>query len=88
MDFDLMGIVQQYAVLPVATLCYLFGALLKRLEWVSDKYIPLAVLPLGIVGVLWSNAWAVTPDTLLAGACSAAMAVYAHQIGKQLTKGE
>ena len=88
MDFDVMGIVQQYAVLPVAVVCYLFGALLKRLEWVADKYIPLAVLPLGVLGVLWTNAWAVTFEGVLAGVCSAAMAVYAHQVGKQLAKGE
>lgn len=86
MEFDVIAIVQQYAVLPVAALCYLTGAMLKRLEAFADKYIPLALLPVGLIGTLWINAWAITPETIFAGIASAALAVYAHQTGKQLTK--
>lgn len=85
-DFDIIAVVQQSAVLPVAVVCYLAGAVLKRLEVFADKYIPLALLPVGLIGALWINAWSITPETVFAGIASAALAVYAHQTGKQLSK--
>lgn len=83
---NIMELIQQYAVIPVAGVCYLVGYLLKTVfENFQNKYIPLALLPVGIFGVLWINAWAVTPEIILSGICSAALAVYIHQNGKQLT---
>ena len=79
-DFDIIAVVQQYAVLPVAVVCYLAGAVLKRLEVFADKYIPLALLPVGLIGALWINAWAIAPETVFAGIASAALAVYSFAI--------
>lgn len=85
MEMDIMAIIQQYANIPVVAACFLTGWLLKNVwETFPNKYIPLVVLPIGIVGVLWQNAWAVTPENVMTGLCSAALAVYLHQIGKHL----
>lgn len=85
MELDIMGLVQQYAVIPVAAVCFMLGYVLKNV-WADfpNKYIPLIMLPVAIVGVLWVNAWAVTPENILAGISSAALAVYVHQNGKHL----
>lgn len=85
MEFNLMEIIQEYAIIPVAAVCVLLGYLLKN-TWAAfpNQYIPLVLLPVSLVGVLWLNAWAVTPETVMAGVCSAALAVYAHQNVKHL----
>lgn len=89
MELDIMSIIQQYAVIPVAAACFLLGYLLKNVwEAFPNKYIPLVLLPVALVGVLWLNAWAVTPANVMAGICSAALAVYIHQNGKHLKKTE
>lgn len=85
MELDIIAIVQEFAVLPVAGACVLLGWLLKNVwENFPNKYIPLALLPVAIIGVLWLNAWEVTPGNLMAGLSSAALAVYMHQNIKQL----
>lgn len=85
MELDIMGLVQQYAVIPVAAVCFMLGYVLKNVwEGFPNKYIPLIMLPVAVVGVLWVNAWAVTPENILAGISSAALAVYVHQNGKHL----
>ncbi len=85
MTIDIMSIVEQYAIIPVAAVCWMVGWLLKHVwEGFPNRFIPVAIVPIGIVSVLWLNAWAVTPDTILGGVCSAAAAVWLHQMGKQL----
>lgn len=87
MEMDILGIVQQYAIIPVAAACFMVGWLLKNV-WAGfpNKYIPLVLLPVGLVGVLWLNAWAITPENIMAGLCSAAVAVYAHTTGKHIAE--
>ena len=84
-DMDIMAIIQQYALIPVAAACFLFGWLLKNV-WADfpNEYIPLLLLPVAVAGVLWLNGWEVTPQNIMAGVCSAALAVYLHQNGKHL----
>lgn len=89
MNLDIMSFVEQYAVIPVAAVCWMVGWLLKHVwENFPNRFIPLVLLPVAVVGVLWINAWAITPENILGGICSAAMAVYAHQAVKQITKAE
>ena len=86
MELDIMAIVQQYAIVPVAAVCFLVGWLLKNV-WAKFpvNYIPMVLLPVGLFGALWLNGWAITPENVLAGICSAALAVYLHQTCKQLS---
>ena len=85
MEMDIMAIIQDYALVPVTGVCFIVGWLLKNI-WAAfpNKYIPLVLLPVAVVGVLWLNAWAVTPENIMAGVCSAALAVFLHQNGKHL----
>lgn len=87
MEMDIMAIIQDYALVPVAVACFLVGWLLKNVwSGFPNKIIPVVLLPLAIVGVLWLNGWAVTPENIMAGISSAALAVYAHQTGKHLVE--
>lgn len=80
---NLMAIIEQYAVIPVTAVCLGVGWVLKNaFEKFNNKYIPLALFPVAVVGVLWMRGWAFTPDTFFAGFCSAALAVYIHSGGK------
>ena len=83
--FDPLAIVQEYAVIPVTVVCLAVGWVLKNaFPGFDNNYIPLVLLPVGIVGVLWINGWAFTPETAFAGFCSAALAVYIHSGSKHL----
>lgn len=84
MEFDIMNTIQQGATISVAVVCFLFGTWLKRLKFFPDELIPAALGALGVVGVLWLNGWTVTPENVIGGIFSAALAVYAHQNGKQI----
>lgn len=85
MEFNVLEYIQQYAVIPVAVVCFMAGWLLKNVfDAFNSKYIPIVLLPIGIVGVLWMNGWNFTPQNVFAGICSAALAVYAHSAGKHV----
>lgn len=86
MELDIMATIQQGATIPVAVVCFLVGAWLKKVRFVPDGFIPLILGAIGVAGVLWFSGWAVTPENVIAGIFSAALAVYAHQSGKQLSE--
>lgn len=87
MEINIMEIISKYAVIPVAAVCFLVGWLLKNVwEGFNNKYIPLVLLPVALVGVLWLNGWAVTPENVMAGICSAALAVYIHNTDKHIAE--
>lgn len=85
MEFDVIALLQQYAVVSVALLCWIVGYALKHYVTVlPSNLIPLVLGVLGVGCVVWING-AFTFDLLLSGLCSAALAVWVHQVGKQLT---
>lgn len=84
--FDVMSMIQEYSVLPVALMCWIVGYALKNyVPKLPSNFIPLILGVVGIACVLWIN-WAFSFDLLLSGLCSAALAVWAHQVGKQMSK--
>ena len=86
MEFDVITLLQEYAQLPVALLCWIIGYALKHyVTKLPNNYIPLILGVLGVGSVLWIN-WAISFELVLSGLCSAALAVWAHQLGKQLTE--
>ena len=87
MDINIIDVIQQYAVIPVTVACLLIGWLVKHIiEIIENKWIPLILVAVGIVGVLWLNAWAFTPQNAMAGLCSAALAVWIHNNYKNMTE--
>ena len=62
----------------------IIGQILKGIEKIPDKWIPLILLPLGIVGAMALGGW--TVDGAIQGVLVTGTAVYGNQIVKQLKK--
>ena len=65
---------------------YVIGAILKGIDIIKDKYIPLIILPIGIVlaiAIQGSNVNAVIQGILVGG-----VTVYGNQLFKQISKSE
>lgn len=64
----------------------IIGQIIKSIEKIPDKYIPLILLPLGIVGAMALGGW--TIDSAVQGILVTGVSVYGNQIVKQLKKEE
>lgn len=64
----------------------IIGLILKKLEFIPDKFIPLILLPLGIVGAMALGGW--TVQSAIQGVLVTGAAVYGNQLVKQLKKDE
>lgn len=83
MDFTKYLVENAYVLIPVL---YILGNILKDLKFISDKYIPLLLLVLGIfLSCAWLgfNMTAVIQGILLTG-----VTVYSNQVVKQLLKND
>lgn len=63
---------------------YIIGTILKGLEYVQDKYIPIILLPIGIALSVFSMGLSVR--SIIQGVLVVGAAVYANQVNKQLNK--
>lgn len=83
---DFLSYITENALILIPVL-NIIGMILKGIEKVNDKYIPLILLPIGIglsMGVMGSiSAQAIVQGVLVTGA-----SVYAHQVVKQIQKKE
>ena len=85
MEFNFVEMIQEYAVLPVALLCFIVGYVIKHyITVIPNNFIPPILCVLGIVCVAWQEAWVFTFNIVLGGLCSAGLAVLAHQTATQL----
>ena len=64
----------------------IIGQIIKGIEAIANKWIPLILLPLGIVGALALSGW--TVDGAVQGVLITGAAVYGDQLVKQLKTAE
>ncbi len=64
----------------------IMGQIIKNIEKISDKWIPVILLPIGIVGAMALGGWTVA--SAIQGILVTGAAVYGNQIVKQLKKDE
>ena len=64
----------------------IIGQILKNIQKIPDKWIPVILLPLGIVGAMALGSW--TVDSVIQGILVTGAAVYGNQLVKQLKKDE
>lgn len=64
----------------------ILGLLLKKIEKIPDKYIPLILLLFGVLGALGIGGF--TVDAAIQGVLITGVAVYGNQVVKQLQKEE
>lgn len=62
------------------------GKIIKSTSVIADKWIPLILLPIGIVGAMTLGGW--TVEAAIQGVLVTGAAVYSNQIVKQLKKDE
>ena len=62
----------------------IIGQIIKNIQLIPDKYIPLILLPFGVVGAMALGGW--TLESAIQGILVTGTAVYGNQIYKQLAK--
>lgn len=72
-----------YILIPVLLI---IGQIVKNIKVIPDKWIPLILLPLGIVGAMALGGW--NFESALQGILVTGVTVYGNQIYKQLNKKE
>lgn len=70
-----------YILIPVLLI---IGQIVKNIKVIPDKWIPLILLPLGIVGAMALGGW--NFESALQGVLVTGVTVYGNQIYKQLKK--
>ena len=65
---------------------YIIGMILKNLEYIEDKYIPLILLPIGIALAIAIKG--IDINSVIQGILVTGVTVYGNQIFKQISKEE
>ena len=82
---EILSYIMENALVLIPVLV-IIGEILKNIEKIPDKWIPLILLPLGIAGALALGGLSV--DSAIQGILVTGAAVYGNQIVKQLGKKE
>ena len=64
----------------------IIGQIIKNIKVIPDKWIPLILLPFGVIGAMALGGWNV--ESAVQGVLITGTAVYGNQIVKQLRKDE
>lgn len=70
------------SMLPLVPFLYVIGMVLKDTEIIKDKYIPLILLPIGVLFSLIITG--LSPDGVIQGVLATGVTVYGNQVIKQL----
>ena len=80
---DILNYIMDNALVLIPVLV-IIGEIIKNIEKIPDKWIPLILLPIGIAGALALGGLSV--DSAIQGILVTGAAVYGNQIVKQLKK--
>ena len=80
---DIVTYITENALVLIPVLI-IIGQIIKNIQFIPDKYIPLILLPFGVVGAMALGEWNVT--SAVQGVLVTGAAVYGNQIYKQLNK--
>ena len=80
---EILGYITDRALILIPVL-NIIGMIIKRLERINDKYIPIILLVLGALGTV--GLLGVSVDSLIQGVLVAGTSVFGNQIVKQLSK--
>ena len=82
---EILSYITENALVLIPVLL-IIGQIIKNIQKIPDKWIPVILLPLGIVGSMALGGW--TVDGAIQGILVTGAAVYGNQIVKQLKKSE
>ncbi len=80
---DIITYVTENALVLIPVLI-IIGHIIKNIQFIPDKYIPLILLPFGIVGAMALGEWNI--QSAIQGVLVTGAAVYGNQIVKQISK--
>lgn len=83
MKMEILSYITENSLILIPVLLVL-GQIVKNIEIIPDKWIPLIILPFGIIGALALGG--VSADSVIQGILVSGAAVYGNQIYKQMTK--
>lgn len=78
---EILNYIMDNALILIPVLLVL-GKIVKGIEKISDKWIPLILLPIGIAGSLALGG--ISADSIIQGVLVTGAAVYSNQVVKQL----
>ncbi|HAY3874617.1 TPA: holin [Escherichia coli] len=81
---DFINYITENALILIPVLL-IIGAILKNTEGIKDKYIPVILLPIGIVLSVWVMG-GFSADSVIQGILVVGAAVYGNQLIKQISK--
>ena len=82
---DFIKYITENALVLIPVL-FIIGQVIKGIEKVADKYIPIILLPVGILGSIALSG--VSADSVIQGILVVGVTVYGNQLVKQITKTE
>lgn len=82
---DILTYATENALILIPVLV-IIGQIIKNIEKIPDKFIPLILLPIGITGAMALGDW--NAESAVQGVLVTGAAVYGNQIAKQLKKDE
>lgn len=80
---EILNYIMDNALILIPVLLVL-GKIVKEIEKISDKWIPLILLPIGIAGSLALGG--ISADSVIQGVLVTGAAVYSNQVVKQLNQ--
>lgn len=80
---DIIKYVTENALILIPVLM-IIGTIIKNIQFIPDKFIPLILLPFGVVGAMALGEWNV--QSAIQGVLVTGAAVYGNQIYKQMSK--
>ena len=78
---DVLKYITENALILIPAL-YILGEIVKGIKVIENKWIPLILLPVGVVGAMALGGW--TVDSAIQGILVAGVTVYGDQVIKQI----
>lgn len=78
---DFLSYITENALILIPVLVVI-GQIIKNIQLIDNKWIPLILLPLGVVGAMTLGGW--TVDAAIQGVLVTGAAVYSNQVVKQM----
>ena len=87
---EILNYITEHALIMIPVLI-IIGQIIKNIEKIPDKWIPLILLPIGIAGAVLLGGFdsvAASVDSVIQGVLVTGAAVYGNQVVKQIKKDE
>lgn len=82
-----IGVLADYLVVMPIGFCLGLGYVIKKIDFIPNKFIPLLMAVVGITVNLWVNNWIVLPETVLGGMISGLASTGLYELFRNFIEG-